>query len=95
VGNRYVHILSITANPDGPWTAQQARNLLMNLGEQTDQFKVLIRDRAEQFTAAYDAVLADAGITVCKIPPRSPHAPTAPSSTFLTSGSNADPSSAA
>jgi putative transposase len=32
VGSRYVHILGITANPDGPWTSQQIRNLLMDLG---------------------------------------------------------------
>jgi transposase InsO family protein len=71
VGSRYVHILGVTANPDGPWTVQQARNLLMDLGEGADRFKVLIRDRAGQFTSAFDAVLADAGITVCKIPPQS------------------------
>jgi hypothetical protein len=46
----------------------------MDLGERADQFKVLIRDRAGQFTDAFDTVLADAGITVCKIPPRSPRA---------------------
>jgi transposase InsO family protein len=74
VGSRYVHILGVTANPDGPWTTQQARNLLMDLGERTEQFTLLIRDRAGQFTDAFDAVLADAGITVCKIPPRSPRA---------------------
>jgi putative transposase len=74
VGSRYVHILGVTTNPDGAWTTQQARNLLMDLGEQAEQFRVLIRDRAGQFTAAFDAVLADAGITVCKIPPRSPRA---------------------
>jgi transposase InsO family protein len=74
VGNRYVHILGVTANPDGPWTAQQARNLLMDLGDRVDQFKTLIRDRAGQFTTAFDAVLADAGISACQIPPRSPRA---------------------
>ncbi len=74
VGSRYVHILGVTTNPDGSWTAQQARNLLMDLGDRTDRFKVFIRDRAGQFTAAFDAVLADADITVCKIPPRSPRA---------------------
>ncbi len=46
----------------------------MDLGEGADRFKVLIRDRAGQFTSAFDAVLADAGITVCKIPPQSPRA---------------------
>ena len=30
VSSRYVHILGITANPDGPWTVQQIRNLLMD-----------------------------------------------------------------
>src|SRR3981189_411426 len=64
----------VSANPDGPWTTQQASNLLMDLGERADQFTVLIRDRAGQFTTSFDAVLADAGITICKIPPRSPRA---------------------
>src|SRR5271169_766445 len=72
VGTRYVHILGITANPDGPWTVQQIRNLLMNLGDHAAGFRFLVRDRAGQFTEAFDAVLADAGIEAVKIPPRSP-----------------------
>jgi len=74
VGSRYVHILGVTANPDGPWTAQQIRNLLMDLGDRAAGFRFLIRDRAGQFTAAFDAILADAGIEAVKIPPRSPRA---------------------
>jgi putative transposase len=74
VGSRYVHILGVTANPDGPWTAQQIRNLLMDLGDRAAGFRFLIRDRAGQFTAAFDAVLGGAGIEAVKIPPRSPSA---------------------
>ena len=74
VGSRYVHILGITANPDGPWTVQQIRNLLMDLGDRAADFRFLVRDRAGQFTEAFDAALADAGIEAVKIPPRSPRA---------------------
>jgi transposase InsO family protein len=74
VNSRYVHILGITANPDGPWTVQQIRNLLMDLGDRAAGFRFLVRDRAGQFTGTFDAVLAGAGIEVVKIPPRSPGA---------------------
>jgi putative transposase len=74
VGSRYVHILGITANPDGPWTVRQIRNLLMDLGDRAADFRFLVRDRAGQFTASFDAVLADAGIEAVKISPRSPRA---------------------
>ena len=74
VGSRYVHILGVTANPDGAWTVQQIRNLLMDLGDRAADFSFLVRDRAGQFTADFDAVLADSGIEVAKIPPRSPRA---------------------
>ena len=74
VGDRYLHVLGVTGHPDGPWTTQQARNLVMDLGEHVARFRFLVRDRAGQFTASFDAVLADAGIEVVKIPPRCPRA---------------------
>jgi transposase InsO family protein len=72
VGSRYVHILGVTANPDGPWTTQQIRNLLMDLGDRAADFRFLVRDRAGQFTASFDALLASVGIEAVKIPPRCP-----------------------
>jgi transposase InsO family protein len=74
IGSRYVRVLGVTANPDGPWTTQQIRNLLMDLGDRAADLRYLVRDRAGQFTASFDAVLADAGIEAVKIPPRSPRA---------------------
>jgi putative transposase len=74
VGSRYVHILGVTANPDGPWTTQQIRNLLMDLGDGAAGFRFLVGDRAGQFTASFDAALASTGIEAVTIPPRSPRA---------------------
>ena len=66
---RRIRILGITLHPTGDWTTQQARNLMMDLGEQADRVKFVIRDRGSNFTAAFDAVLADAGIrtVLCSI----------------------------
>jgi transposase InsO family protein len=74
VSSRYIHVLGVTAHPDGPWTTQQIRNLLMDLGDRAADFRFLVRDRAGQFTDSFDAVLAAAGIQAVKIPPRSPRA---------------------
>ena len=74
VDRRYVHILGTTRHPTGAWTTQQARNLLMDLDDRAATFRILVRDRAGQFTASFDAVLAGAGIDTVKIPPRCPRA---------------------
>jgi transposase InsO family protein len=59
---RRIRILGVTLHPSGEWTAQQARNVITDLGEQAHRVEFMIRDRGSNFTAAFDAVLAEAGI---------------------------------
>jgi transposase InsO family protein len=73
-GTRRVHLAGITAHPDGAWTAQAARNLLMDLGQRVTTVKFLIRDRAGQFTGSFDAVFTAEGIRILLSPPQAPRA---------------------
>ncbi len=71
---RRVHLAGITAHPTGAWVTQQARNLLMDLGDRAQRFRYHIRDRDTKFTAAFDAVLTTADIEIIRLPPQPPQA---------------------
>ena len=73
-GTRRLHLAGVTAHPDGAWTAQQARNLAMAMGERLDQMRFLIRGRGGNFTHAFDAVFEDCGLRILKSPPQAPRA---------------------
>jgi putative transposase len=74
LASRRVHLAGVTANPDGTWVTQQARNLLMRLDDQGVRARFLIRDRDSKFTRDFDEVFRSEGIRIIKAPVRAPRA---------------------
>ncbi len=74
LSRRRVYLAGITANPDGSWVVQQARNLAMTLAEQKQRHRFLIRDRDSKFTAAFDEVFRSEGLRLIKAPIAAPRA---------------------
>ena len=72
--SRRVQLAGITTQPDGAWTTQAARNVLMDLDQRATSVKFLIRDHAGQFTSSFDAVFTAEGIRILASPPQAPKA---------------------
>ena len=73
VATRRIEYVACTSTPDGQWTAQQARNLIMQRGHE-HRFRFLIRDRDSKFGHAFDEVFRCEGIKVIRTPVRAPNA---------------------
>jgi transposase InsO family protein len=74
LSTRRAHLAGMTENPDGAWTAQQARNLLFSVPVRDRPLEFLIRDNDGKFTRTFDAVLNTEGIRVIRTPVRAPKA---------------------
>jgi DNA-binding transcriptional ArsR family regulator len=71
---RRVHLAGVTAHPSGAWISQQARNLLLMIGDRGRQLQFLIRDRDAKFTRAFDDVSCSEGAEVVVTPVQAPNA---------------------
>jgi putative transposase len=73
LATRRIEYIACTANPDGRWAAQQARNLVMQLSDQ-EPFRFLIHDRDTKFSHAFDEVFRSEGMRVIRTPIQAPNA---------------------
>ncbi len=74
LGSRRVHLAGVTANPEGPWVTQQARNMVWSLQEEESAVRCLLRDNDSKYTSAFDAMFAAEGIKVIPLPFQAPNA---------------------
>ena len=69
-----VHLAGVTPNPNAAWVTQQARNLLLTLGERGRRMRFLIRDRDAKFCRGFDDVFGSEGVEVLVTPVQAPNA---------------------
>jgi putative transposase len=74
LATRRIEYIACTPNPDGRWVAQQARNLVMQLGERERRFELLIHDRDTKLSRAFDEIFRSEGIEVIRTPVQAPNA---------------------
>jgi putative transposase len=71
---RRVHLAGCSANPDGLWTTQQARQLAWSLAERPTPIRFLIHDRDSKFSRAFDEIFKSERIEIIRTPFRAPNA---------------------
>jgi putative transposase len=71
---RRVHLAGVTANPGAAWVTQQARNLLLVLGERGRRLRYLLRDRDAKFCRSFDEVFGSEGAEIIRTPVQAPTA---------------------
>jgi hypothetical protein len=74
LGSRRVHLAGCTANPNGPWTAQRARQLAWSFSERLTPIRFLIHDRDSKFSNVFDEVFRSEGLEIIRTPFRAPQA---------------------
>jgi hypothetical protein len=73
LATRRIEYVACTSNPDGRWITQQARNLVMQLGDE-QPFRFVIHDRDAKFCHAFDEVFRSEGLKVIRTPIQAPNA---------------------
>jgi putative transposase len=73
LATRRIEFIASTSNPDGRWVTQQARNLIMQLGDE-QPFRFLVHDRDTKFTHAFEEIFRTEGIKVIRTPIQAPNA---------------------
>jgi putative transposase len=74
IASRRIEYVACTSNPETAWMLQQARNLLMDLGDRDRWPRFLVHDRDKKFPRAFDALFASEGVTVIRTPVQAPNA---------------------
>ncbi|MDH3756038.1 MAG: integrase [Acidimicrobiia bacterium] len=72
VETRQVFFAGVTANPNGAWTTQAARNLFIRQSDRLAGTRALVRDRGTQFTDGFDEIFRTEGHKILKTPVRTP-----------------------
>ncbi len=73
LATRRIEYIASTSNPDGRWATQQARNLVMQLGDE-HPFRFLVHDRDTKFSHAFDEIFRTEGVKVIRTPIQAPNA---------------------